>query len=185
MSGVYFFSDDVYFMMGMQEACRDNITECACVTTIDHMHIIDEKLSSSSDSDVFIFSFEKKDLMDYILKIDEQRVCKFIVIINASMNTSEVSIGNWLIVSKYNKLLEIERTVAKHVTYQPSPRRFRFTAREEYIWSLLKSGKTVYEIAHYLELSPEMIYAERRTIVKKFCFQMESEFLYLKFGPYI
>ncbi|WP_299998998.1 hypothetical protein [uncultured Cedecea sp.] len=172
-------------MMGMQEACRGHIIECACITSVDQMHVIDEKLSSSSNKDVFIFSFEKKNLMDYILKIDEQRIYKFIVIINTPMNISEVRVGNWLIVSKYNSLIEIERTVAKHVTYHPSPRRFRFTAHEEYIWSLLKSGKTVYEIAHSLELSPETLCAERRAIVKKFCLQMQNEFLYLKFGPYI
>lgn len=78
----FVFSDDVYLMMGMQEACRGHI----------QMHVINEKLSSSSNKDVFIFSFEKMNFMDYILKIDEQRIYKFIVIINTPMNTSEVKL---------------------------------------------------------------------------------------------
>lgn len=182
MSEIYFFSDDFYFMMGMQEACRNSIIKYTCITTIDQMHIIDEKLHSSNYKDVFIFSFEKKNFMDYILKIDERRIYKFIIIINAPMSTPGVNIGNWLVISKYNGLVEIERAVTTHVTYQPSFRRFHFTVREEYIWFLLRGGKTVYEIAHYLKLSPEIVYAERRVIVKKIGFQIENELLYLKFG---
>ena len=182
MSGVYFFSDDVYFMLGMQKACRKNIIECTRITGVDQMHIVDEKLNTSSYNDVFIFSFEKKNIIDYILNIDKKRMYKFIIVINTPMNIPSINIGNWLVISKYHSLVEIERAVATHVTYQPSFRRFHFTVREEYIWFLLKRGKTVCEIAHSLKLPSAIVCAERKEIIRKIAFQIESEFLYLKFG---
>jgi DNA-binding CsgD family transcriptional regulator len=169
-------------MLGMQKACRNNMVECTLITTVDQMHVVDEKLNASNYNDVFIFSFERKNIIDYILKIDERRVCKFIIIINTPVNAPGINIGNWLVISKSNSLVEIERAVATHITYQPSFRRFHFTAREEYIWLLLKRGKTVCEIAHSLKLSTVIVSDERKAIIRKIWFQRESEFLYLKFG---
>ena len=182
MSRIYFFSDDFYFLTGMKESYKDRTTEYTFITTTDTMHIVEEKINSSNYDDVFIFSFENKSFLNKILEIDRRRVFKFIIIINTPISAPKIHIGNWLVISKFKSFIEIEQAVAVQIVHQPSERRFYFTAREEYVWSLLRRGKSIYEIASYLNLSPKTVYAERGKTLKKISFERGNELIYLKYG---
>jgi len=182
MSRVNFFSDDFYFLTGMQESCKDSSIEYTFITTVDKAHIVEEKIKSSNYDDVFIFSFQNKILLNQILKLDRRRMFKFIIIINTPMCTPRVNIGNWLVVSKFNSLVEFEQAIAAQVVCQPSVRLFYFTARQEYLWSLLRRGKSIHEIARYLNLSPKTVYAERDKTLRKISFKRGNELVYLKYG---
>lgn len=182
MSKVYFFSDDFYFLTGMQESCKDRITEYTFITTTDKTHIVEEKINASNYDDVFIFSFANKVLLNQFLEIDRRRMFKFIIIINTPMSAPKINIGNWLVISKFNNYVEIEQAVAAQIVYQPSARRFYFTPREEYVWSLLRRGKSIHEIARYLNLSPKTVYAERGKSLRKISFERGNELVYLKYG---
>lgn len=182
MSKVYFFSDDFYFLTGMQESCKARAIEYTYITTLDKMHMVEEKINASRYDDVFIFSFENKSLLAQVLKIDRRRMFKFIIIINTPMSAQTINIGNWLVISKFNHFIEVDRAVAIQIGYQPSTRFFSFTAREEYVWSLLRRGKSIHEIARYLNLSPKTVYAERGKTLRKISFKRANELIYLKYG---
>lgn len=182
MSKVKFFSDDFYFLTGMQASGKDNDTEYTFITTVNEAHIVEEKIKSSHYDNVFIFSFQNKMLLNEILKLDRRRMFKFIIIINTPMCTPRVNIGNWLVVSKFNTLVEIEQAITAQFICQPSGKPFYFTARQEYLWSLLRRGISIHEISRYLNLSPKTVYAERDRALRKISFKRENELVYLKYG---
>lgn len=182
MSRVYFFSDDYYFLTGMQESCKERAIEYTFITTVDKTHLVEEKINASRYDDVFIFSFENKALLNEVLKADRRRMFKFIIIINTPMSAPKINVGNWLVISKFNSFAEIEQAMAAQIVNQPSTRHFFFTAREEYVWSLLRRGKSIHEIAHYLNLSPKTVYADRGRTIKKISFKRANELVYLSYG---
>jgi len=182
MSNVYFFSDDFYFLKGMQESCQEQAIEYTFITTKEKMHILEEKINASRYSDVFVFSFDNKEFLTQILKLDRRRMFKFLIIINTPMSAPSINIGNWSVISKFNSFVEIDRAVVMQVVHQPSTRTFSFTDREEHVWSLLRCGKSIPEIARYLNLSPKTIYAERGRSLRKLSFERGNELIYLKYG---
>lgn len=182
MSRVYFFSDDFYFLTGMKESCKERFIKYSLITTIDKTHIIEEKVNTSRYDDVFVFSFENKYLLSEVLKKDRGRTFRFIIIINTPLSTKNISIGNWLVMSKFDSFIEMNLAMSVQTDYQPSDRVFLFTAREEYIWSLLRRGNYIHEIARYLKLSPKTVYAARVNILRKIGFKRKNELIYLKYG---
>lgn len=182
MSKVHFFSDDFYFFTGMKESYKGRSIDFTFITGEDTINTMKEKINASSYDDVFIFSFEDDFFLAQALKMDRKKMLNFIFIINTPMSAKNINIGNWLVISKFDDLIGIENAVILQSNFKLTTRDFYFSAREEYVWSLLRGGKSIDEIADHLNLSPKTVYAERGRVVKKISFKRSNELVYLKYG---
>jgi DNA-binding CsgD family transcriptional regulator len=182
MSKFYFFSDDFFFLNGMREHYSNSYAECEFINTGGNVNGIKEKIESSCSHDVFVFSFECKDLFKELLTLDRDRVFNFVVIIDTPMNDTWVRIGKWFVTSKFSTLAEIDQAIIQNRTNLSKRGDLFFTEREKAVWTLLRGGETINDIAKYFRLSPKTVYAFRSTAIRKLSFKRKNELAYIKYG---
>lgn len=182
MSGLHFFSDDFFFLNGMGEYYESRRLSFDFINTSGNFDAIKDKVDLSCCRDVFVFSFECKDLFRELLTLDRERICNFVVIIDTPMSIPWVRIGNWFVTSKFSRFSEIDQAINQNRMHQAERGPLIFTDREKAVWTLLRGGKTINEIARYFRLSPKTVYAFRSTALRKIRFERRNELAYIKYG---
>jgi DNA-binding CsgD family transcriptional regulator len=182
MSGLHFFSDDFFFLNGMGEHYKSRCSSFEFINTCGNIDSIKDKIDLSCSRDIFVFSFECKDLFRELLMLDGDRVCNFVVIIDTPMSIPWVRIGNWFVTSKFSSFSDIDQAINQNRTHLTERGPLFFTEREKAVWTLLRGGKTINEIARYFRLSPKTVYAFRSTALRKIRFERRNELAYIKYG---
>ena len=155
MSRFYFFSDDFFFLNGMREHYKDSDSACEFINTGGSIDDIKDKIASSCGNDVFIFSFECKDLFKELLTLDKERVFNFVVIIDTPMHAEWVCIGKWFVTSKVNTFAEMDQAITLNRAHLTERRPLSFTKHEKAVWTLQRGGETINDIAKFFRLSPK------------------------------
>ncbi|MBC3382210.1 helix-turn-helix transcriptional regulator [Serratia fonticola] len=179
MSRRYFFSDDFFFLNGMREYYKDSHSVFDFINTCDGMTIIKDAIKSSRSDDVFILAFECKQLLKELLLLDSDKYFNFVIVIDTPLSAAGVAIGRWVVTSKFNTYYEMDQAIRPKLAAR---KQLFFTEREKEVWTLLRSGLTVYKIAKDFRLSPKTVYGLRSTAQRKISFERRNELVYIKYG---